>query len=172
MAHALLEGKSIVVTGAGRSLGAVIAERCAAEGAHVVATDITGDGAGTVVGHDITNITDWKRVIADAVTSNGRVDGLVNNAAIIYGSRPFWDETPEEFARILDVNVMGTWLGLQVASRAIAGKPLVSRTVWNSRLAPARSPMAASARPSSARARWKSGRAASARRSATEACAG
>lgn len=120
MAHALPEGKSIIVTGAGRSLGAVIAERCAAEGAHVVATDITGDGAGKVVGHDITNIADWKRVVADAVTSNGRVDGLVNNAAIIYGARPFWDETPEEFARILDVNVMGTWLGLQVASRAMA----------------------------------------------------
>ena len=120
MAHALLEGKSIIVTGAGRSLGAVIAERCGAEGARVAATDITGNASGAVVGHDVTKIGDWERVVADVIAENGRVDGLVNNAAIIYGSRPFWDEAPEEFARILEVNVMGTWLGLQVVSRAMA----------------------------------------------------
>jgi 3alpha(or 20beta)-hydroxysteroid dehydrogenase len=43
----------------------------------------------------------------------------VNNAAVILESRPFLDEPPDEFARLLDVNVMGVWLGMQCAGRAM-----------------------------------------------------
>ena len=48
MADGLLADKTLLVTGAGRSLGAVIAEACVGEGATVVATDITGDDDGPV----------------------------------------------------------------------------------------------------------------------------
>jgi len=119
MADGLLADKTVLVTGAGRSLGAVIAELCTAEGATVVATDITGTDDGPVQRHDVTDAADWSRVVADVVATHGRLDGLVNNAAVILESRPFLDESPDEFARLLDVNVMGVWLGMQGAGRAM-----------------------------------------------------
>jgi 3alpha(or 20beta)-hydroxysteroid dehydrogenase len=115
-----LADKVVVVTGAGRSLGAVIAAACRAEGATVVATDITGAAEGPVVHHDVTVAEDWKQVVDGAVAAHGRLDGLVNNAAVILDARPFLDEDPVEFARVLDVNVMGVWLGMQAAARAMA----------------------------------------------------
>ena len=119
MAEGLLAKKVVVVTGAGRSLGAVIARACEGDGATVVATDITG-GEGSVVRHDVTNADDWARILGDVVDTHGRVDGLVNNAAIIMPTGPFLDESPADFARVLDVNVMGVWLGLQAAGRAMS----------------------------------------------------
>ena len=71
------------------------------------------------VRHDVTNADDWTRVVDDAVAAHGRLDGLVNNAAVILESRPFLEESPDEFARLLDVNVMGVWLGMQSAGRAM-----------------------------------------------------
>jgi 3alpha(or 20beta)-hydroxysteroid dehydrogenase len=115
-----LAEKVVMVTGAGRSLGAVIAEACRADGATVIATDITGDDAGAVLRHDVTRADDWTRVVDDAVGTHGRLDGLVNNAAVILEARPFLEEDPEEFARLLDVNVMGVWLGMQSAARAMS----------------------------------------------------
>ena len=119
MARGLLAEKVVVVTGAGRSLGAVIAEACAVEGATVIATDVTGEDDGPVLRHDVTRADDWTRVVDDVVRAHGRVDGLVNNAAVILEARPFLEEMPEEFARVLDVNVMGVWLGMQSAGRAM-----------------------------------------------------
>jgi 3alpha(or 20beta)-hydroxysteroid dehydrogenase len=119
MATGLLAGKVLVVTGAGRSLGAVIADACRTEGATVIATDITGGDDGAVVHHDVTGADDWARVVDDVVGAHGRLDGLVNNAAVILEARPFLEELPEEFARLLDVNVMGVWLGMQSAGRAM-----------------------------------------------------
>jgi 3alpha(or 20beta)-hydroxysteroid dehydrogenase len=121
MSPGLLAEKVLMVTGAGRSLGAIIAEACVGEGATVIATDITGDEDGAVVRHDVTRADDWTRIIDDAVSAHGRLDGLVNNAAVILEARPFLEESPEEFARLLDVNVMGVWLGMQAAGRAMSG---------------------------------------------------
>jgi 3alpha(or 20beta)-hydroxysteroid dehydrogenase len=119
MAHALLDGKVVIVTGAGRSLGEVTAKVCADEGATVVRTDITGEAGTDVVPHDVTSEADWQRVVADVVAAHGRIDGLVNNAAIIWPSRPFLDEPADEFRKLLDVNVMGTVLGMQAVARAM-----------------------------------------------------
>jgi 3alpha(or 20beta)-hydroxysteroid dehydrogenase len=118
MTDSLLAGKVVLVTGAGRSLGAVIVDACAAEGATAIATDITGDD-GAVRRHDVTQADDWQRVVADVVAAHGRLDGLVNNAAVILEAKPFLDESPDEFARLLDVNVMGVWLGMQTGGRAM-----------------------------------------------------
>ena len=67
----------------------------------------------------MTRADDWTRIVDDAVAAHGRLDGLVNNAAVILEARPFLEESPEEFARVLDVNVMGVWLGMQSAGRAM-----------------------------------------------------
>lgn len=114
---ALLAGKIVLVTGASRSLGARTVAACRAEGAVVIASDIlAGD---EVVPHDVRSAADWERVVGDIVAHHGRLDGLVNNAAVIHPSRPFLDELPEEFAALLEVNLMGTWLGMQAAARAM-----------------------------------------------------
>jgi 3alpha(or 20beta)-hydroxysteroid dehydrogenase len=120
MTGSLLAGKVVLVTGAGRSLGAVIVEACTAEGATAIGTDVTGTDDGSVLRHDVTQADDWRRIVDDVVARHGRLDGLVNNAAIILEARPFLEEPPEEFARLLDVNVMGVWLGMQAAGRAMA----------------------------------------------------
>jgi len=119
MAHELLQGKIVVVTGAGRSLGEITARICADEGATVIRTDITGEAGSEVVPHDVTQADDWARVIDGVVAAHGRIDGLVNNAAIIWPMRPFLEEPPEEFRRLIDINVMGTVLGMQTAARAM-----------------------------------------------------
>jgi 3alpha(or 20beta)-hydroxysteroid dehydrogenase len=119
MSDGLLAGKVVLVTGAGRSLGAVIADVCAGEGATAIATDITGDERGLVRRHDVTQADDWARVVDAVVAEHGRLDGLVNNAAVILEAKPVLDEAPAEFARLLDVNVMGVWLGMQTAGRAM-----------------------------------------------------
>jgi 3alpha(or 20beta)-hydroxysteroid dehydrogenase len=119
MAEGLLADKVVVVTGAGRSLGAVIAKACSNEGATVIATDITGEDNGPVLRHDVTKADDWKRIVEDVVGRHRRLDGLVNNAAVILEARPFLEESSDEFARLLDVNVLGVWLGMQGAGRAM-----------------------------------------------------
>jgi 3alpha(or 20beta)-hydroxysteroid dehydrogenase len=120
MAGGLLADKVVLVTGAGRSLGAVIARACTDEGATAIATDITG-GDDAVVHHDVTQADDWQRVVDDVVARHGRLDGLVNNAAVILDSQPFLDTSPDEFTRLLDVNVLGVWLGMQAAGRVMVG---------------------------------------------------
>jgi 3alpha(or 20beta)-hydroxysteroid dehydrogenase len=114
-----LAGKVVLVTGAARSIGAEMSDAFEREGAIVIRTDID-DSAKDVRHLDVTDRAEWKTVVADVVGRHGRVDGLVNNAAVIFMAGPFWDETDEQFARMLDVNVMGTWHGLQVVTRAMA----------------------------------------------------
>ena len=92
----LLDGKVILVTGAGRSLGAVIAARCADEGATVIATDIVVED-GAVRPLDVTDAADWSRVVDEVVGLHGHLDGLVNNAAVILEARPFLEEPPDGF---------------------------------------------------------------------------
>ena len=113
-----LEGKVILITGAARSLGAAMADYFEEAGGTTIRTDI--DSGPGVVHMDVTEIRDWETVVGDAVRDHGHLDGLVNNAAAFFGARPFWDESDEEFARLLDVNVMGTWLGIKVGARAMA----------------------------------------------------
>ena len=84
MRNSLLTGKIIVVTGAARSLGERILTICRAEGATAIATDISGAQNGQVIAHDVTKQADWTRVIVGVLHLHGRIDGPVNNAAIIY----------------------------------------------------------------------------------------
>jgi 3alpha(or 20beta)-hydroxysteroid dehydrogenase len=89
-------------------------------GGTVVRTDI--DPVRGVVELDVTKVGDWESVVGDVIREHSHLDGLVNNAGMLFGARPFWEETDEEFARLLDVNVMGTWLGIKVGARAMATK--------------------------------------------------
>ncbi len=105
-----LEGKTIIITGAAQGMGAVHARRCVEEGARIVLTDLQveegekqaaslGDSA-VFVEQDITSETDWDRVVATAVDRFGRLDGLVNNAAI-WWTEAIVDEDADKLRKML-----------------------------------------------------------------------
>jgi 3alpha(or 20beta)-hydroxysteroid dehydrogenase len=117
-----LEDKSIIITGAAQGMGAVHARSCVEEGARVVITDLQrgpgeelaaelGDDA-VFVEQDITSDASWDRVVEIALERFGRLNGLVNNAAIWWTS-PILEEDPERFRKMLEVNVLGTWWGMR-----------------------------------------------------------
>ena len=118
------EGRVAVVTGAGRGLGRTIAERLAAGDRHVVIAEIDADlGAAAAAaitgsgGHASFVQTDIAAAsslaaLAEHVNGYGRLDALVNNAAIAnsVGGKAY-DAIPEdEWERLFRVNVKGTWL--------------------------------------------------------------
>ena len=119
-------GKVAVVTGGAKGIGRGIVERFAAEGASVVLVDIDEAGAqavaaplgaqAVVVKADVTQEADLERACATARERFGRLDVMVNNVGIIQ-VKPLLESTPEEWRKILDVNVVSMFLGCKVAAR-------------------------------------------------------
>ena len=106
-------GKVVVVTGAGRGQGAAEARLLAASGATVVGVDLAAEPAEELPGVtyrqlDVTDRAGWATLAAGL----GRVDGLVANAGITWRAR-LLDLDPADLARVADVNVTGTLLGVQ-----------------------------------------------------------
>jgi NAD(P)-dependent dehydrogenase (short-subunit alcohol dehydrogenase family) len=121
----VLEGRAIVVTGAGRGLGRAYAEHAAAHGAQVVVNDVDLDEAeavaqavgGVASGHDVSDPAAAEDLVATCVRAFGRLDGLVNNAGLYHEAAP-WDEEPERLRRLVEVNVLGPLHCTTAAARA------------------------------------------------------
>jgi 3(or 17)beta-hydroxysteroid dehydrogenase len=120
-------GKVAIITGAARGLGEADARRLAAEGAHVVITDIdveVGKETAKAIGgvfmqQDVRDEQRWKEVIAETVERFGRLDILVNNAGLV-DFTSVADSTLEKFRFVNAVMVEGTFLGCQNAIPAMA----------------------------------------------------
>ncbi|MCB0994812.1 MAG: SDR family oxidoreductase [Acidimicrobiales bacterium] len=105
-----LAGKIVIVTGAARGQGAAEARRFREDGAVVVAGDVLpGDG---VVALDVTSAESWQAVVTATVAEHGRIDVLVNNAGI-HRAAPVHEMDEGEFRTVLDVNLVGPFLGIQ-----------------------------------------------------------
>jgi NAD(P)-dependent dehydrogenase (short-subunit alcohol dehydrogenase family) len=127
----VLEGKAVVITGAGRGLGRASAMHAAACGAAVVVNDIDGEPAEEVVsliessgGRAVTSVgsvADPDRAqaaIRRCLAEFGRIDGVVNNAGVRYQA-PVWEDTPERMRELIDVNVLGSLYCGSAAARAM-----------------------------------------------------
>ncbi|MEU5989563.1 3-oxoacyl-ACP reductase family protein [Spirillospora sp. NPDC047418] len=111
-----LQGRTAIVTGAGRGIGRAIAEKLAAEGALLVATDIdeaaakqtAADLGGDAIGirTDVTSRESVVATVGKTLARFGRIDVLVNNAGWDVAG-PFVDSDPADWDRIMAVNLYG-----------------------------------------------------------------
>jgi NAD(P)-dependent dehydrogenase (short-subunit alcohol dehydrogenase family) len=126
------DGKVAVVTGAAGGIGRATAIRLASEGARIVAVDVNpseldetlaavrdAGSEGLPVRADVTDAADVERYVAEATTHFGGVDFLFNNAGIEGAYAPLTEYPEETFRRVLDVNVVGVWLGMKYAGPAM-----------------------------------------------------
>ena len=134
-----LDGKAVVITGAGRGLGEAFALHAAHAGAAVVVNDIDGDLAertaenirsrgGRVVAssHSVADPAEAQAIVDMCVQEFGAVDGLINNAGVNYESLP-WDEDLDQVRELVEVNVLGVIYTGIAAARRLALKPDPSR---------------------------------------------
>jgi 3alpha(or 20beta)-hydroxysteroid dehydrogenase len=124
-----LEGKVAIVTGAARGQGAAEARYFIEEGARVVLTDVLEDegrataeklgDAARFEAHDVTDEASWQGVVAAASEAFGPPSVLVNNAGILMFQQVVNTELAD-FQKVLDVNLIGTFLGIKTVAPAMA----------------------------------------------------
>ena len=123
-----LDGKTAVITGAGRGIGAVMAKRMAQEGANVVVTDvldtettveaiIAAGGSAIGMSVDVTSDDNLAAVVETTEKTFGSLDILVNNASIFAAlqPKPFMQIDNDEFDKVMTVNARG----VHQATRAV-----------------------------------------------------
>ena len=126
-----LEGKSCLISGGSKGLGAAQARLFAREGARVAVGDILESDGGRLVEElrasgaasvflrlDVTSEADWERAVGAVMAGFGALDVLVNNAGI-YNRALVEDTTLEEWERVMSVNSTGVFLGTKHAIPAM-----------------------------------------------------
>ncbi len=132
----LLEGQRAVVTGGASGIGRATARRMAEEGATVAVLDINGDAAGecardiggTAHVADVSDPDGLRDAVDAAAAAMGGITILYNNAGI-GGMSPLAEWEPEEWNRLITVNLTGVYLGFRAAVphlRASGGGSIVS----------------------------------------------
>jgi NAD(P)-dependent dehydrogenase (short-subunit alcohol dehydrogenase family) len=117
MSRSSLDGQVVVVTGAARGVGEMLARKLAASGARLalvglepdeltnVTASLGGDAACWTA--DVTDRAAMARVAQDVLTRFGRIDVVVANAGVATGG-PFLDSDPDAFDRVIEVNLLGS----------------------------------------------------------------
>ena len=123
-----LDGKVALISGGARGQGAAEARLFAQEGGKVVLADILDTqgqqveaeinelgGDALYIHLDVTSESDWQRAVQATVAKYGKLDILVNNAAIIIEKAAIEDRTASEWDRVFEVNAKGVFLGTKHA---------------------------------------------------------
>ena len=123
-----LDGKVALISGGARGQGAAEARLFAQEGGKVVLADILDEqgrqveaeinelgGDALYIHLDVTNESDWQNAIQATVAKYGKLDILVNNAAIIIEKAAIEDRAASEWDRVFEVNAKGVFLGTKHA---------------------------------------------------------
>ena len=128
-----LNGKVVVVTGAGKGIGRAIAERFAEQGCKVVVNDIDTDAVAETVAAieasggtamaaiaDVSDSEQVQAMIDATMEAHGRIDIVLNNAGIVSPMLHFFEADEAWWRRIIDVNLTGHFLVSHPAARIMA----------------------------------------------------
>lgn len=126
-----LQGRKVLVTGGAQGLGQGMATALAAAGAAVVIADVqeeAGQSAASAIRDtgataefvrlDVTDDANWRAAVTEAIAKLGGLDGVVNNAGLEVTELVI-DLKPESIRKMLEVNILGTSLGVKHAFRAM-----------------------------------------------------
>jgi meso-butanediol dehydrogenase/(S,S)-butanediol dehydrogenase/diacetyl reductase len=122
----VINGRTVLITGAARGIGAACARRLAADGARLVLADLDGAGVEKLAAElgqiavkaDVTRAADIARMVDEPYRRWGRLDVLFNNAGVIR-LQPMFDVTETEWDRVMTVNLRSVFFVLQAAARRI-----------------------------------------------------
>ncbi len=118
-----LDGKVALITGGARGMGKAHARLFVAEGARVVLGDLLDDKGQALAAelgedscryahHDVTSETDWAAAVRATTDAFGTLNVLINNAGILKNKK-IAEMTLAEFRQVIDVNLIGEWLGIK-----------------------------------------------------------
>jgi meso-butanediol dehydrogenase/(S,S)-butanediol dehydrogenase/diacetyl reductase len=127
-----VSGRTVLITGAARGIGAACARRLASEGAKLVLADLDGPGVEKLAAElkqvaikiDVTKPDDIARMVDEPYKRWGRLDVLFNNAGVIR-VQPMFDVTEAEWDRVLDVNLRAVFFVLQAVARRMLKQDVI-----------------------------------------------
>ena len=135
-----LEGKSVIITGAGSGIGRAASLLFAKEGAKLIAVDrsesvqetdkLVSDAGGTIEAMrlDAGSEHDVKAYIDKAVSTYGKLDAIWANAGVSGGLVPLADQTVEHWMEILRINLIGPFLAIKYASPHMIAQKSAARS--------------------------------------------
>jgi NAD(P)-dependent dehydrogenase (short-subunit alcohol dehydrogenase family) len=129
-----LAGKSVLITGGGGGIGEGMAQAFAERGSQIVIADISMDYAkaaaaglpagaeAMVVELDVTSLESWAAMRQRVAARFGLIDVLCNNAGISSGFKPLVEIQPDEFNRLMAINVTGVYNGIFTFAREMSAR--------------------------------------------------
>ena len=133
-----LDGKTALITGAARGIGRAFAEAYVREGARVAIADIDIDRARATAAEigeaaiavplDVTRQESIDSAVAETVATLGRIDILINNAAI-FTAAPLVEIERADYQRVFDINVAGTLFTMQAVARHMIDNGIRGRII-------------------------------------------